>query len=30
MAEERDAAPNPRAFWSGTLTFGLVSVPVDL
>src|SRR6185503_846744 len=29
MAEERDAAPNPRAFWSGTLTFGLVSVPVD-
>jgi DNA end-binding protein Ku len=32
MAEERerDRAPNPRAFWSGTLTFGLVSVPVDL
>jgi DNA end-binding protein Ku len=30
MAEGRDAAPNPRAFWSGTLTFGLVSVPVDL
>jgi DNA end-binding protein Ku len=30
MAEEREAAPNPRAFWSGTLTFGLVSVPVDL
>jgi DNA end-binding protein Ku len=27
---ERDAAPAPRAFWSGTLTFGLVSVPVDL
>ena len=23
-------APPPRAFWSGTLTFGLVSVPVDL
>jgi len=30
MAEEREAAPSPRAFWSGTLTFGLVSVPVDL
>ncbi len=30
MAEEHEAAPNPRAFWSGTLTFGLVSVPVDL
>jgi DNA end-binding protein Ku len=30
MAEEREAAPNPRSFWSGTLTFGLVSVPVDL
>jgi len=30
MAEEPEAAPNPRAFWSGTLTFGLVSVPVDL
>ena len=34
MAEEREgereATPNPRAFWSGTLTFGLVSVPVDL
>ena len=29
-AAERDVAPNPRAFWSGTLTFGLVSVPVDL
>ena len=29
MAEERDAALNPRAFWSGTLTFGLVSVPVS-
>jgi DNA end-binding protein Ku len=25
-----EGAPNPRAFWSGTLTFGLVSVPVDL
>ena len=30
MAEEPEARPNPRAFWSGTLTFGLVSVPVDL
>ena len=30
MAEGREAAPNPRGFWSGTLTFGLVSVPVDL
>jgi len=28
--EEREAAPSPRGFWSGTLTFGLVSVPVDL
>jgi len=28
--EESEAAPNPRSFWSGTLTFGLVSVPVDL
>lgn len=25
-----DAAPSARPFWSGTLTFGLVSVPVDL
>ena len=30
MAAEPEAAPGPRAFWSGTLTFGLVSVPVDL
>ena len=30
MAAEPEVAPNPRAFWSGTLTFGLVSVPVDL
>jgi DNA end-binding protein Ku len=30
MAAEPEAAPDPRAFWSGTLTFGLVSVPVDL
>jgi DNA end-binding protein Ku len=28
--EQMEAAPNPRSFWSGTLTFGLVSVPVDL
>src|SRR6202008_4167603 len=27
---EPEAAPRPRGFWSGTLTFGLVSVPVDL
>jgi DNA end-binding protein Ku len=25
-----DAAPRARSFWSGTLTFGLVSIPVDL
>jgi len=30
MAAEPEARSNPRAFWSGTLTFGLVSVPVDL
>lgn len=30
MAAAPDAAHGPRAFWSGTLTFGLVSVPVDL
>ncbi len=34
MAAEPETAPEPtvgpRAFWSGTLTFGLVSVPVDL
>jgi DNA end-binding protein Ku len=33
--ERRDAVPaqprgDPRAFWSGTISFGLVSVPVDL
>ena len=27
---EHAGRPDPRAFWSGTLTFGLVSVPVDL
>ena len=27
--EQRQAAP-ARAFWSGTITFGLVSIPVDL
>jgi DNA end-binding protein Ku len=27
---EHDASAGPRAFWSGTITFGLVSVPVDL
>ncbi len=25
-----DASPRARAFWSGTISFGLVSVPVDL
>ena len=30
MAAEPEVAHGPRAFWSGTLTFGLVSVPVDL
>jgi len=29
-AEPQTAAPEARAFWSGTITFGLVSVPVDL
>jgi DNA end-binding protein Ku len=28
--EERPERGDPRSFWSGTLTFGLVSVPVDL
>jgi DNA end-binding protein Ku len=27
---EADVAPRSRAFWSGTITFGLVSIPVDL
>jgi DNA end-binding protein Ku len=30
MAAEAESTPHSRAFWSGTLTFGLVSVPVDL
>ncbi|HEX6997277.1 MAG TPA: Ku protein [Gammaproteobacteria bacterium] len=30
MAEPERSAPGPRGFWSGTITFGLVSVPVDL
>ncbi len=31
MPEPHDAPVHaPRAFWSGTLTFGLVSIPVDL
>lgn len=29
MAEETDAAAPVRSFWSGTITFGLVSIPVD-
>jgi DNA end-binding protein Ku len=28
--EPAEARADPRAFWSGTITFGLVSVPVDL
>ncbi len=30
MATDGKRAPQPRAFWSGTITFGLVSIPVDL
>lgn len=30
MAENGADRTEPRAFWSGTITFGLVSVPVDL
>ena len=30
MAAELDKGSDARAFWSGTITFGLVSVPVDL
>ena len=28
--EDRGDQPRVRPFWSGTLSFGLVSVPVDL
>lgn len=28
--DKRDEAPRARAFWSGTITFGLVNIPVDL
>jgi DNA end-binding protein Ku len=30
MAEKGATRAEPRGFWSGTITFGLVSVPVDL
>lgn len=30
MAEHEDEEVQPRSFWSGTITFGLVSVPVEL
>src|SRR5690606_27989411 len=30
MAADEAEVAGPRAFWSGTLSFGLVSVPVDL
>lgn len=30
MPEHDDAATRARAFWSGTISFGLVSIPVDL
>lgn len=30
MPEPAPAAAGPRAFWSGTISFGLVTVPVDL
>jgi DNA end-binding protein Ku len=30
MAEPEEEAGPPRAFWSGTITFGLVSIPVEL
>jgi DNA end-binding protein Ku len=29
-AKHEDASPAVRSFWSGTITFGLVSIPVDL
>jgi DNA end-binding protein Ku len=28
--EDDDASPRARSFWSGTISFGLVSIPVDL
>jgi DNA end-binding protein Ku len=28
--DEREAETGPRSFWSGTITFGLVSIPVEL
>jgi DNA end-binding protein Ku len=28
--DEREADVGPRSFWSGTITFGLVSIPVEL
>jgi DNA end-binding protein Ku len=30
VAEREDEDVAPRSFWSGTITFGLVSIPVDL
>jgi DNA end-binding protein Ku len=30
VPDDEEGAPSARPFWSGTLTFGLVSVPVDL
>jgi DNA end-binding protein Ku len=30
VADEDEPAALGRAFWSGTITFGLVSIPVDL
>jgi DNA end-binding protein Ku len=30
MAEPEEETGPPRAFWSGTITFGLVSIPVEL
>jgi DNA end-binding protein Ku len=30
LPEPNEQRAVPRAFWSGTITFGLVSIPVDL
>jgi DNA end-binding protein Ku len=30
LPKRNEQRPAPRAFWSGTITFGLVSIPVDL